>query len=84
MMPAKYDKKGPKHMVVLTLVGGGKVYMSPNHVVAFHKSLDVAKSNVTVVYTQWNQFPFEVMEEPMMIGNWVAMAKRGQTTDDNK
>lgn len=85
-MPAKFDKKRKgTDMAVLTLANGGqKVFVSPHHVVAFHKSLDAAKPNVTVIYTQYQAFPFEALEEPMVIGNWVAMAKRGLTPQDAK
>ena len=63
-------KRGKKQMLILTLSkSGSHIYLSRNHIIGCQASDDSTKPGVTVVYTTFQQFPFEVKEDAMYIMN---------------
>lgn len=78
---AKYDakKKGPHLMITLTLVKPpmNKINLLPNQIVGFQPSDDAAKPGVTVVYTTFQAYPFEVKEDVQYISNMLNNTRFG-------
>lgn len=58
-------------MITLTLSTGEHIHINLKHIVAVHQSRDEGKSGVTVVYTMYQQFPFEVKETAVDVANWM-------------
>jgi hypothetical protein len=57
-------------MLILTLSKSGKpIYLSRSHIIGCQASDDPNKIGVTVVYTTFQSFPFEVKEECNYIMN---------------
>jgi hypothetical protein len=63
-------KKGTPHMVILTLSkSGNPIYLSRGHIIGCQASDDPNKVGVTVVYTTFQAYPFEVKEDCHYIMN---------------
>ena len=63
--------------MILTLTKSKKqLNLNTAHIVAWQESDDPAKPNVTVVYTSWATYPFEVDESATTIANYMPPSMR--------
>lgn len=62
--------------MILTLTNGQPLFLNPYNVVAWHPSVDPTKPSVTVLYTEWKEFPFEVTESSTTINNYMESSIR--------
>lgn len=81
-------KKGPE-MLKLTLyttnlnTSVNYVFINPDHIVGYQTSVHPDKAGVTVVYTTFQAYPFEVTDSVDQLSNYLYAQKRSLPTPNN-